>query len=93
MEPPLLRFVSTLGINFIKIGPLVDYYGERLPAIIKTTDLLDGVFKKNQAIWNLLTNRGYFGQGWPQEVSQPIRKAISPSGASHSKSFSSPVKE
>ena len=31
MEPSLLRFVSALGINFIKIGPLVDYHGERWP--------------------------------------------------------------
>lgn len=58
MEPALLRFVSALGIDFTKIGPLVDYHGERWPSVIKITDLLDGVAKKNLDIWNLFTNKG-----------------------------------
>ena len=62
MEPPWLRFVSSVGINFIKIGPLVDYHGERWPAVIKVTDMLDSVAKKNLDIWNLLTNKGCFLQ-------------------------------
>ena len=61
-EPPWLRFVSALGINFIKIGPLVDYHGERWPTVIKITDLLDCVAEKNLDIWNLLTNKGCFEQ-------------------------------
>jgi N-acyl amino acid synthase of PEP-CTERM/exosortase system len=55
-EPPWLRFLSALGINFIKIGPLVEYHGERWPTVIKITDLLDCVAEKNPAIWSLLTN-------------------------------------
>jgi N-acyl amino acid synthase of PEP-CTERM/exosortase system len=62
MEPPWFRLVSAFGINFIKIGPLVDYYGERWPAVIKVTDMLDSVAEKNQDIWNLLTNKGYICQ-------------------------------
>ncbi len=62
MEPPWLRFLSTLGINFIKIGPMVDYHGERWPTVIKITDLLDGVAEKNLDIWNLLTNKGRIWQ-------------------------------
>ena len=60
MEPSLIRFVAALGINFIKIGPLVDYHGERWPAVIKITDMLDGVAKKNLDIWDLLTDNGRF---------------------------------
>jgi N-acyl amino acid synthase of PEP-CTERM/exosortase system len=65
MEPPWFRLVSALGINFIKIGPLVDYHGERWPAVVKVADMLDCVAKKNLDIWNLLTNRGYFLQTGP----------------------------
>jgi N-acyl amino acid synthase of PEP-CTERM/exosortase system len=61
-EPPWLRFLSALGINFIKIGPLLDYHGERWPTVIKITDLLDCVAKKNPDIWNLLTNKGCIWQ-------------------------------
>ena len=57
-EPPWLRFLSALGINFIKIGPLVDHHGERWPTVIKITDLLDCVAKKNPDVWSLLTNKG-----------------------------------
>jgi N-acyl amino acid synthase of PEP-CTERM/exosortase system len=56
MEPSFFRFVSPLGINLIKIGPLTDYHGERWPAAIKITDLLDNVAEKNLDIWSLLTN-------------------------------------
>ncbi len=62
MEPPWFRLVSALGINFKKIGPLVDYHGERWPAIIKVTDMIDSVAKKNPDIWHLLTNNGAFLQ-------------------------------
>lgn len=67
MEPSLIRFLSALGINFIKIGPLVDYHGKRLPAVIKITDMLDCVAGKNLDIWNLLTNKGCFSPARPIE--------------------------
>jgi N-acyl amino acid synthase of PEP-CTERM/exosortase system len=60
MEPALLRFLSTLGIHFISIGPLTDYHGKRQPSIIKVSDLLKGVHTKNPEIWDLLTNRGQY---------------------------------
>ncbi len=58
MEPALMRVFSALGIHFIGIGPLVDYYGLRQPCVIKVDDLLDSVAKKNLNYWNLLTNNG-----------------------------------
>ena len=58
VEPAFFRFVSPLGINFIKIGPVVDYHGDRWPAAIKITNMLDCVAEKNLDIWNLLTKKG-----------------------------------
>jgi N-acyl amino acid synthase of PEP-CTERM/exosortase system len=62
MEPALIRFFTTLGIYFIGIGPLTDYHGIRQPSIIKVSDLLDGVAKKNQGLWEMMTNKGQVGQ-------------------------------
>ena len=67
MEQALLRFLSVPGINFIKIGPMTDYHGERWPAAIKITDLLDNVAEKKPDIWNLLSNKGCY---WPSVKNQ-----------------------
>jgi len=72
LEPAWFRFLSSSGINFIKIGPLADYHGARWPGLIKVTDLLDGVAEKNLDIWNLLTNEGcYFANQSPRKASSP----------------------
>lgn len=60
MEPALMRVFSTLGIHFVEIGPLVDFYGMRRPCAIKVDDLLDSVATKNLNYWNMLTNNGQF---------------------------------
>lgn len=61
MEPALVRYFSLLGIYFISIGPLVNYHGKRQPCMIKVSDLLDGVAKKDLGLWNMMTNKG---RGW-----------------------------
>jgi len=60
MEPALIRFFSTLGINFIGIGPLTNYHGKRRPCTINVNDLLEGVASKDVTQWNMLTNKGKF---------------------------------
>ncbi|MDD5275859.1 MAG: PEP-CTERM/exosortase system-associated acyltransferase [Methylovulum sp.] len=60
MELPWLRFLAASGINFVKIGPLVNYHGERWPCAIKIDDLLNDVEKKNKCLWEMLTNKGRF---------------------------------
>jgi N-acyl amino acid synthase of PEP-CTERM/exosortase system len=62
MEPALLRFLSTLGIHFTQIGPLVDYRGIRQPSVIKVSYLLDGVAGKHPELWEMLTMRGEFSR-------------------------------
>jgi len=55
MEPALIRYFSSLGIYFVGIGPLVDYHGIRQPCMIKVSDLLDGVAKKDLSLWEMMT--------------------------------------
>ena len=62
MEPALLRFLSVLGIRFTGIGPIIDYHGKRKPGVIKVSDLLAGVLRKNPPLWNMLTNNGKIGK-------------------------------
>jgi N-acyl amino acid synthase of PEP-CTERM/exosortase system len=60
MEPALMRVISALGIHFVSIGPLVNFYGMRKACVIKIDDLLDGVAKKDLDYWHFLTNNGQF---------------------------------
>ncbi|NOS89809.1 MAG: PEP-CTERM/exosortase system-associated acyltransferase [Methylococcaceae bacterium] len=62
MEPALIRVFSTLGMDFIGIGPLTDYHGKRRPCTIKVSDLLSGVEHKDLNSWHMLTNHGQFVQ-------------------------------
>ncbi|CAA9890343.1 conserved hypothetical protein [Candidatus Methylobacter favarea] len=70
IEPAIFRLKSHLGINLIKIGPLTNYHGNRRPAVIKITNMLDCIAKKNMGVWNFLTNTGGVGQARPHEASQ-----------------------
>jgi N-acyl amino acid synthase of PEP-CTERM/exosortase system len=60
MEPALIRFFSTLGMNIVGIGPVTNYHGERRPCTINVNDLLQGVASKDVTHWNMLTNNGKF---------------------------------
>jgi len=62
LEPAWFRYLSSSGINFTKIGPLMDFHGERWPGVIKVTDLLDGVWEKNKEMWDFLTDHGKYSQ-------------------------------
>lgn len=60
METPWLRFLASSGIHCVKIGPMVNYHGERWPCAIKTNNLYEDVAKKSSGLWELLTNKGRF---------------------------------
>jgi N-acyl amino acid synthase of PEP-CTERM/exosortase system len=60
MEPALARSFSLLGIYFVAIGPLTDYHGKRRPYIIKISDLLSSIAKKDLNYWNMLSNKGRY---------------------------------
>ena len=65
MESQWFRFISALGIDVIKIGPLADYHGKRWPTLINRSNMLDRLAEKNLDIWNFLTNKGGFLQARP----------------------------
>lgn len=67
LEPAFFRFLASSGINFTKLGPLVDYHGGRWACIIKVSDLLDGVWEKDKSLWAMLTDNGRYAK--PAEVS------------------------
>lgn len=62
LEPAFFRFLASSGINFTKIGPLVDYYGARWACIIKVSDLLDGVLERDKSLWDMLTENGLYAK-------------------------------
>lgn len=64
MEPPLIRFLTHLGIYFTVIGPLVNYHGPRTPCKINLAYMLHCVREKDGHVWNMLTNSGKF---WESE--------------------------
>lgn len=73
MEPSLARFFLSLGMYFAPIGPIADYHGKRRPYIIKISDLLYGVFKKDLDYWNMMSNKGqYMGVVNPASKSEPV---------------------
>ena len=79
MEPPWLRLLSSFGVNFTKIGPLVDYHGERWPAVIKITEMLDCIAEKNLDIWNFVTNEGCFANKECLRQAKPIEEPVTAS--------------
>ena len=84
-EPALLRFLSSLGINFIPIGPVTNYHGMRQPCIIEIQHMLDNVRQKKPSAWNLLTDYGLhshssadrlFCSGAPTAQEQPHKPSL-----------------
>ncbi len=58
MEPSLVRLLRTTSINFLPIGPLVEYHGVRQPCYNRLNDLLDSVALGQPDLWNYLTRQG-----------------------------------
>jgi len=58
MEPSLLRLLRMTSINFLPVGPLVEYHGPRQPCYNHIGDLLDGVAQGRLDIWKYLTQDG-----------------------------------
>lgn len=65
MEPGLLRLLRTASVNFVPIGPIVDYYGMRQPSVANINELLVNGYKERPAIWQYVTEDGALG---PREL-------------------------
>ncbi|ALP54106.1 hypothetical protein Tel_13725 [Candidatus Tenderia electrophaga] len=62
MEPSLLRLLTRFGIEFTPIGEPVDYHGLRQPCFGAVEQVLEGMWKKRQDVWALITGDG---ADWP----------------------------
>ncbi|OYY95835.1 MAG: hypothetical protein B7Y41_00675 [Hydrogenophilales bacterium 28-61-23] len=58
MEPALLRLLSRFGMVFNRIGPDVEYHGNRVPCITTVEEALPSIKAVAPSVWELITNRG-----------------------------------
>jgi len=68
MEPSLLRLLRMTSINFLPLGPLVEYHGLRQPCFNRIDDLLDGVAAGRPDVWSYLTRDGEL---WRHPLREP----------------------
>lgn len=58
MEPALLRLLGRFGVIFNRIGPDVDYHGNRVPCLGTMDEALPNIRQVCPAVWDLITNKG-----------------------------------
>ena len=58
MEVTLIRLLKRFGFNFIRIGPVVEYHGKRVPCYIKVSDALNNIKVVQPQIWEFITDNG-----------------------------------
>ncbi len=54
MERSLARHLSRLGIDFHKVGPVIDYHGKRQPMIAGVEDLLSDIKCRRPDVYRLI---------------------------------------
>ncbi len=58
MEPSLHRLLKRSGIEFHKIGPLMDFHGKRQPMLANVDELLDKIYRKNREFYYFIDELG-----------------------------------
>jgi N-acyl amino acid synthase of PEP-CTERM/exosortase system len=58
VEPALLRFLASLGLQFYPMGPLVEHHGRRQPCHADLAMLLEGVKERRREVWEVITDDG-----------------------------------
>jgi len=66
MEPALLRLLGRFGVIFNRIGPDVDYHGNRTPCLGTMEEALPNIHRVCPPVWDLITNRGEWTKGIPR---------------------------
>jgi N-acyl amino acid synthase of PEP-CTERM/exosortase system len=51
MEPPLIRILRRLGLDFIPIGDLVEHHGRRQPCVARLMDLVEHSRETDTLLW------------------------------------------
>jgi N-acyl amino acid synthase of PEP-CTERM/exosortase system len=54
VSPALLRILGSFGMDFLALGPVIDYHGKRQPCIAAVADLLHGVARKNPGYYQFI---------------------------------------
>jgi N-acyl amino acid synthase of PEP-CTERM/exosortase system len=62
IEPSLFRLLRHMGIDFVAIGPISSYHGQRQPCVINIPQFLDRISVANPYLWNLFTDSGNYWQ-------------------------------
>lgn len=62
MEPALLRLLRKFSIEFIPLGPMVDYHGKRQPCVAELATVLASMECNCPDVWALITDNG---ETWP----------------------------
>jgi len=55
IEAKLLRLFRMLGINFLQLGPMVEYHGKRLPCLGTTSEILSGIRQYRPELYAFVT--------------------------------------
>ena len=63
MEPPLIRILRRLGLDFTPIGELVEHHGVRQPCIARLADLVQQSHEINSLVWQYAGTRTFAEQG------------------------------
>jgi N-acyl amino acid synthase of PEP-CTERM/exosortase system len=54
MSAPLMRLLERFGLVFERLGPSIDYHGQRQPCVANVEQLLAGMAQRNQDFYHLV---------------------------------------
>ena len=80
VEPALMRFLASLGLQFYPLGPLVEHHGLRQPCHADLATLLDGVREQRPEVWEVITDDGRLAV---PETARPDRRQMVRHTAAH----------
>ncbi len=58
MEPPLLRILCRLGLDFEPLGPLVEHHGRRQPCVARVAELIGRSRDRASLLWQYVEAHG-----------------------------------
>lgn len=59
-DPALNKLMGFYGLNFIPIGPPVNYHGIRRPYYVKVEDALERMYQQHRDAWEVVTDCGAY---------------------------------
>ncbi len=76
MQPTLLRLLSSDGLHFEPLGPMISYHGRRQPVVANLATMMAGVARQQPAIWHYLTRGGTLVPAWPLRVVSSVPASL-----------------